>query len=184
MMPFLIVGLPRSRTAWMAKALTYGGHVCRHEPSLHWTSPKDFRAWLRGSEGASDSMMTWLAHETKRRCPDIPLIVIRRPIDEVMGSLRRFGLEPARRREWLSILDDRLDRIEDDLDCVSVAYDRIDAQFPYIFRRCLGVTLPPDWRDKMVGENVQADLAETFRVAKENQAGWMSVYKGYIGSEP
>ena len=182
-LPFLVVGLPRSRTAWLAKFLTIGGRVCRHEPSLRWTGPDDFDRWLAGDEGASDSMMTFLAHETHRRRPDIPIVTIRRPRHEVMASLNRL---PYKKEEWLpwwlEKMDARLDRIEDELGCPSIPFDQLDSLVVItgLFNYCLGVRgMPLAWFEEMRKENVQADIAETKRLIEANRPGWTAVYKGH-----
>ena len=44
MTAFLITGLPRSRTAWMAVAATDGTAVCYHEPTMHLARWDDVNA--------------------------------------------------------------------------------------------------------------------------------------------
>jgi hypothetical protein len=181
--PFLVVGLPRSRTAWLAKFLSYQGRVCRHEPSLRWESLADFARWLDGSEGASDTMMTFLAHEVQRRRPDIPLLVIRRPRFEVLESLNRLPYKkepwlPA----WLEKMDARLDRIEDELDCFVLNFHELDLPMECRLAglHCLGVLPDPRYVTVRINENVQADINETQRLVKENEAGWRSVYDPFM----
>ena len=177
--PFLVVGLPRSRTAWLARFLTFGDRICRHEPSLRWTSRTDFLCWVGGTEGASDSMMTWLAQEAKALRPDLPVVVIRRPLQQALASVRRLGYGPAEYLPWYhEHMDHRLDRIEDETDCLS--YPFADLTYPTvcasIFRHCLGERMPLEWWDRWHGENVQADIAETMRLVRSNVAGWQAVY--------
>lgn len=178
--PFLVVGLPRSRTAWLARFLSYGNHACVHEPSFRWQGPDDFHAWLDGREGASDSMMTWLAHKAKALKPDLPLVVIRRSRRDVLRSLNSIPYDkepwlPA----WLERMDQRLDRIEDDLDCLSYTYDQLKhaSNCAFIFSHCLGEDMPMSWLTRWSGENVQTDVLARLRQIRENERGWFSVYQ-------
>ena len=94
--PFLITGLPRSRTAWLARAAIIEGfsHCC-HEPSLAMDCIDDLmRYYVSRSEpfvGVSDSH---LAH----RLPAIMEIVrprtliVLRDLEEVARSLEARGL--------------------------------------------------------------------------------------------
>ena len=58
---FMILGTPRSRTAWLAKLLSFGGVECIHEPSIDFKSLDDLQTFLqRPDTGAADSLMTLL----------------------------------------------------------------------------------------------------------------------------
>ena len=179
MHPFLIVALPRSRTAWLARFLTFDGRVCHHEPSLHWKSPDDLDAWCRGTEGASDTMMVWLAHEARRFNPSLPLVVVRRPRHEVIASIKRLDYAASPHLPWYYERQDRrLDRIEDELNPLSVTFDDLGRRetCAAIFRHCLGRELPTEWWERWKDTNVQADIPETLRLLKENSRGVDNVY--------
>lgn len=181
MTPFLIVGLPRSRTAWLAKFLSWEGRVCRHEPSLHWTSPDDLTRWAAGEEGASDSMMTWLALDAKKLRPEMPLVVIRRPRHEVLVSLAKLDYPKGEYLPFmLERVDRRLDRIEDEADCLSYRFDQLRhaAICASMFHYCLGADMPLDWWARWKDENVQADIKQTYRLVRENSVGWQAAYAG------
>lgn len=91
--PFLIVGLPRSRTAWWSIATTTPQSVCRHEPlkdcnsfeelAALWTDPKiDY-------VGVSDSglvpVLERVLEEIKPRT-----IIIERPAAEALRSFENY----------------------------------------------------------------------------------------------
>jgi hypothetical protein len=94
--PFLITGLPRSRTAWMAAAAQNDKSVCLHEPLRHakkWTDVFDIAWALKGFQyvGVSDHGMGFHLPEIMNRTAPRTLI-IERPIAEVNASLARLGL--------------------------------------------------------------------------------------------
>jgi hypothetical protein len=179
MTPFMITGLPRSRTAWLARFLTYGGRVCVHEPTYRWTSPSDLEAWCKGTEGMSDSMGCWIAHEARKLCPQMPLVVIRRPKAEVMASIAKLPYKKAAYLPyWLDRMNQRLDRVEDDLDCLSYRFDQLSnaSVCASIFHYCHGQMIPPEWWGRWRDVNIQADIAEVLKAVTENEAGWSRVF--------
>lgn len=184
---FMVVGLPRSRTAWLAKFLTYRKQVCVHEPSLHWADMADLGLWLAKKEGASDSMLTWLAHDAKRLRVDLPIIVIRRNRSEVLESIKKLDYKTADYLPWyLKRLDERLDRIEDELQCFATSFQSLHSPTVCgrIFRMCLGEKMPAGWWERWRDENVQANITETLKLIKENEEGIKTVYGAFPRREP
>lgn len=177
--PFMVVGLPRSRTAWFSRFLSFGEQVCVHEPSLRWTKHEDLKRWLARNEGGSDSMLTWLAHEARKAQPDMPLVVIRRNRGDVLDSLKRLHYaKESYLPYYLMRLDQRLDEIEDELPCYSTNFSALasPAVCGAIFKYCLGQRMPLVWWMRWKDENVQADIPETLKVLRENVEGIKSVY--------
>ena len=80
---FLITGLPRSRTAWMAEFMNHGSSVCFHEP------PNWRELWSEYNDkcvGISDSGLGFQLDEIiEEYHPKI--LIIDRPIEEVEKSL-------------------------------------------------------------------------------------------------
>lgn len=97
--PFLITGLPRSRTAWLSVAATNDQSICLHEPTIHldrWEDVFD-KVWQGHWSryvGISDSIMGFHLSEIIERCRPRVLIV-ERDIHEVEASLRRLGVPPT-----------------------------------------------------------------------------------------
>ena len=44
--PFLIYALPRSRTYWLSKFLSYGDWVCGHDQIRYFRTIDDIKGWL------------------------------------------------------------------------------------------------------------------------------------------
>jgi len=94
--PFLITGLPRSRTAWMAVAASNELSVCIHEPLRYverWQHVFETVWGMSGFRyvGASDHGLGFHLPEIFRRLTPRTLI-IERPIAEVEASLARIGI--------------------------------------------------------------------------------------------
>lgn len=100
--PFLITGLPRSRTFWLSKVATVEGvSVCDHEPSLHMDGFKALhdhfydRRDVAPYIGISDSLVAPMLDTILKIMP-MPTLIVMRPPEEVAQSLEAVGLNPAR----------------------------------------------------------------------------------------
>jgi hypothetical protein len=108
--PFLITGLPRSRTAWMAAAALNDVSICVHEPLRSAERWEDVftTVWnMSGFRylGVSDHGMGFHLPEIMNRLAPQTLI-IQRPIREVEASLRRLRLPDSNICELLQgVLD-------------------------------------------------------------------------------
>lgn len=101
MTPFIITGLPRSRTAWLARAATVYGHSsCPHEPTIQFREGGmlDFMSfwmwWTSRPEhyaGVSDHHILQLLDPIYQQVEARTLFVLR-PVQDVQESLRRAGL--------------------------------------------------------------------------------------------
>jgi hypothetical protein len=89
--PCLVIGTPRSRTAWLAKFLSTPERPFVHEPSVHWKGLDDLYRFLDGAGCASDSGLTLFWREAVRHRPDTRLIVVRRTVGEIVNSFQRAG---------------------------------------------------------------------------------------------
>jgi hypothetical protein len=98
--PFLITGLPRSRTAWMAEVATFGRAVCFHEPMARLERWSEIFALWGAQSGAcfvgiADHGLGFFLPEIMRRAAPRTLI-IERPIEEVEASLDLIGVPGSR----------------------------------------------------------------------------------------
>jgi len=119
---FFILGLPRSRTAWLANFLTYDGLYCHHEGVNHCTTMDEY--WRKlGDDGDSTTVGNLLkVHEI-----DCPKIIIDRDISHAIEfSIKNYGKSPT---QFLEECKDYLDR----LDGLHVKYEEIDKYLELIW---------------------------------------------------
>lgn len=94
-LPFIILGLPRSRTAWLANFLTFGEISCGHEMMSQFSIHGLFDE-LTGSNlrycGDADTAASMFLPDILRYMPDIPIVVVRRETKDVLTGLRKMGM--------------------------------------------------------------------------------------------
>lgn len=92
--PFLITGLPRSRTAWLATlANCVPGVICQHEPTQEWAAWEGcFTAW----RGAQHAWAGFADHALGFHLPEIVarsaarVLIVDRDIEDVRTALGRL----------------------------------------------------------------------------------------------
>lgn len=141
-MAFIVFALPRSRTAWLSQFLTYGDWVCGHEEIRHVRSLDDVKSWFaQPNVGTAETGAAPFWRTVAKLQPDIRVLVVRRPVAEVVESLLkihpfdRSQIEHAVRR-----LDHKLDQIERRMSNVlSVRYADLadEATCARVFEHCL-----------------------------------------------
>ena len=93
--PFLVCALPRSRTAWVANFLTYGQVYCAHELCTVVRSVAEVPYLLRrlGTRyaGNADTAQALILPQLREVLPTAPVVVIRRPVAEVVESLEALA---------------------------------------------------------------------------------------------
>lgn len=170
MRPFLVLGLPRSRTAWLSRFLTYGDHVCGHDELRHCRSMDDVRAWFaQGCIGSAETAAAPFWRLFDQIAPGVQIVVVRRPVDQVVDSLMALpGVVFDRDRLTAEMvkLDRKLDQITARADNVlSVSFDGLadETTCRAVFHHCL----PYEWNQAhwqfWAPINVQCDLRAMVR---------------------
>lgn len=86
MRAFLITGLPRSRTLWLAEFMSYGQCICVHEPSEYMRRIEDLKTVYKDNQGVSDAGLGfWLEWILKEISPWT--VIVHRDIKQVERSL-------------------------------------------------------------------------------------------------
>ena|ERR1035437_1316619 len=93
--PFLITGLPRSRTAWMTAFFCTGSILCKHEPLKELfditEAARIFQSEYHSHVGASDSgagfFLPWIMENINP-----PTVIIERNLLDVKASMLDIGL--------------------------------------------------------------------------------------------
>ena len=167
-MSYIVLALPRSRTAWLSRFLTYGDWSCGHEQLRHMRSVADVQAYLaRSRHGSAETaaMSGWRLLEALS--PATKIVIIRRPVSDVVDSLVAItGINwdrPALTR--LMVAGDRkLDQIEARLPVMSVPFAELAREdvCAEIFEHCLPYAHDHDYWRRLDRTNVQIDVPALF----------------------
>jgi hypothetical protein len=174
--PFVVMGLPRSRTAWLSKFLSYGGFFCGHEELRHMRTLDDVRAWLsQPLTGASETLAAPYWRLLAKLAPSARVVIVRRPIADVVESILRI---PAGRAlpfdrphltRAVQFLDAKLAQASVRLPgalCVSFADLENEGTCARIFEHCLPLPHDSDWWRGWAAINVQCDFNSLRRYAQ------------------
>lgn len=179
MRPFVVFALPRSRTAWLAKYLSYGGERVGHDMAARSASIDDFfRNFDEGVIGSVETgaMAGWRL--LRERYPAAPIAVVRRPIEDVRLSLSQFGVAP--RAGDLEARSAVLDEIERQPGVLSMTFRELYEQKNRrrMFEHCLIYGWKSEWDARWAHVNIQVDLAKELREVAENQIAIAAMKKG------
>ena len=170
MTPFVVFGLPRSRTAWLARFLTYGDWVCGHEELRHMRSLDDVKAWFsQACIGTAETAGAPWWRLLERFAPGARVLVVRRPVNDVVESLMSIPgctFDRARLNADMRALDHKLDQIEARLpNVMSVNFADLEAETAcaMAFEHCLGVPHDRDHWARWAPVNVQCDMPAMMR---------------------
>lgn len=94
--PFVILALPRSRTAWLSAWLSDGGRLCLHDALAFAHSRDVLRALTNGGNGMAETAGMALPRVLHATLPDARYLVVRRDPQEVNTSLHRLGVWNAK----------------------------------------------------------------------------------------
>lgn len=161
-MSFIVYGLPRSRTFWLSKFLTYADWTCGHEEIRHARSLDDVTSWFKQpcvgtvETAAAPYWRLIQAYEPKT-------VVIRRDVNEVIASLSKLNIafDPAHMTALMKKADAKLDQIEHRVpNMMSVKYDDLakEETCKQIFEFCLPYQHDPNWWSAMSAVNLQINL--------------------------
>ena len=98
MAKFFIIGLPRSRTAWLANFFTHGPSYCYHDPLVECESLDDLDKMEIQTDteyvGFSDAAFSLMLDRLSVAYPFAPKIIVHRPLHIVRSSCEKVGLTP------------------------------------------------------------------------------------------
>lgn len=162
---FFVLGLPRSRTAWLARFLSYGEFHCGHEDLRHLRSLDDVRAWMsQPFVGSSETAAAPWWRLIARYAPHARIVVVRRaPADVVESLLRIPGLifDRPHLEALVRRLDRKLDQIEGRMaNVLSVSFDDLNNEetCARVFEHCLPYGHDSAHWARFAPLNIQADM--------------------------
>ena len=168
-MSFLVLSLPRSRSAWLARFLTYEKHVCGHDELRHCRSLEDVKTWFTQPDiGTCETAAAPWWRLIEKVAPGARIVTVRRPVEAVVDSLMRFdGFDRPALERTMAYHDRKLDQIEARLPVLSVRFDDLEKEeaCAAVFEHCLGSPFDAShWRG-LAQVNVQCDLRAMMRYA-------------------
>jgi len=168
MASFIVYALPRSRTAWLARFLTYGEWACGHDEARHLRSVEDVKSWFaQPNTGTAETAAAPFWRTVQDISPDTKVVVVRRPVEDVLESLMRLApFDRVQLEAHLRRLDHKLDQIEKRVPgALSVSfYDLADEEVcARVFEHCLPYKHDPNWWAAISPINVQINLAASIR---------------------
>jgi GNAT superfamily N-acetyltransferase len=171
--PFLIFGLPRSRTYWLSRSLSYGGWTCSHDHAPFLRSVEDVKSWLsmdRVGSVETGAVLWWRLARHFR--PDVKMAVVRRDRAEVTERLMRFGFfDRARLVAILARYDRALDACARAPGCLSVGFDELREEPVYarLFEHCLELPFDRVWWEALAGQDLQINLQAQLDYVRAHQ---------------
>jgi len=125
---FFILGLPRTRTSWLANLFTYTNSFCYHEALKFCTSISELKKLLDNHEehnvGNSDCSIIKYYHEISLAFPNAKYVLIQRKPSEVVESLIDFQLmdDYQKTEEWVDKLQNQIKIIKEHSNILSINY--------------------------------------------------------------
>lgn len=155
---FLILSLPRSRSAWMAHFLSYGRRNVGHDLATYCGSIQEFLDNFSNVKGSCETggMLAWKI--IKQRLPTTKLIVVKRELKDVISSLERFGLQVDVAE--MQARDVMLDRISSMEGTHTIWFDMLQdpTVCSWLFEYCLEEPFDSEWYSQLASLNIQIDM--------------------------
>jgi len=162
--PFVIFSMPRSRSAWISRFLSWGDWHCGHEELLHQRSLEDVQSWLgQPCTGTVETAASPFWRILRTLQPDVRVVVVRRPVDEVVASFMRLplGYQEATLRPLMERTAAKLDQIERRWPGVlAVTFEDLatEAGCRRVWEHVLPYPHQPDWWAAVSLVNIQVDM--------------------------
>lgn len=154
---FIILGLPRSRTAWLSRFLSYREWYCGHDELRHMRGLSDIQTWLtQPFTGTVETNAAPWWRLIEKFAPDAKIVTIRRPVEDVLESLGKIGITSI--DETIRKADRKLDQIEHRIAGVtSIQFSDLAREdvCASLFESCLPYRHDHDWWRALDAENVQ-----------------------------
>lgn len=115
---FFILGLPRSRSSWLANFFTYGNSFCYHEALRECSSINQLKELLDSNEeknvGNSDFVLLNYIDDIFEIFPKPKILLVERNPHEVVESLLNFQLtdDYEMTEKWIDILYKKMNYIK------------------------------------------------------------------------
>lgn len=170
--PFIVYALPRSRTAWLSKFLSYREWRCYHEQAIYMRSVDDIKEIFScPNTGVAETAAAQGRYLIRHAAPNIREVVVFRPVEEVVDSMMKAdvsGMVTYDRhllKKGMSYSDRVLHKIAKDKNVLSINYHDMDNPeiCARIFEHCLPYSFDKIWWESLKDKNIQADIKAILR---------------------
>lgn len=169
---FVICSLPRSRSAWLSRFLTYRDWYCGHEQLRYARTLDDVKAWLsQPGTGTCETAAAPFWRLLQKYAPDTQIVTVRRPVPDVVASLRGVGWSADGLQQSMEMFDRKLDQIERRTpNVLSVDFSALEQEdtCKKIFEHCLPYQYDRQWWQGLAGTNVQIHFPSLVRYVTAN----------------
>lgn len=163
--PFIIYALPRSRTAWLAKFLTYKEVTCYHEQAIFARDLSDIRTFFsKDNMGTAETAAAQGRPLIRYISPNIKELVVFRPVNEVVESMIKAAdgiavYDKKKLQRNMEYGNRQLEKIASDPNVLSVNYADLPNRemCEKIFEYLLPYPFDEKWWEFMNSKNVQAN---------------------------
>jgi len=168
MAEYIVMSLPRSRSFWMSNFLSYRTKECAHDLLVECRSVNEFETKFKSYDGSCETaaMVGWklLVH----RFPKLRIVVIKRPVEQVVQSVRNLGYIID--EQFLIGRDLMLDAVSNLPGTMTVEYDALEDEktCASIFEFCNRVPHDHEWWSELSRMNLQIDFAQRVQLIQES----------------
>jgi hypothetical protein len=171
--PFIVLALPRSRSAWLAHWLSYPGKFVGHDISIECKSVDEFLASYRnGMAGTVETgaMIGWrlLKHEL----PGLRTLVVMRDVHDVLCSLAKQGVASPAVTDEIASRAYMLAAISAAPGVKTIDWQDLNDPFlrEALWDWLLQIPFDPDWDARFAFTNIQIDFAARLRQLEKNRS--------------
>lgn len=161
MIPFFIIALPRSRTAWLSAFLTTDAGKCLHDPLSQCESLDDLKSLMVSYEaiGCVDTSSPLFFNAIYARWPDAKyLFVFREPL-EIAASLDALGMPSGEVQKMQVRMNSAYLSVRERENVRALPYFHL-SQLPAlgaIWEFLIGTPFDADRAERMIPMNIQID---------------------------
>lgn len=159
--PYLILALPRSRTFWLANFLSAEAPApCGHDVLVNCRTTDDFiNTMFISARGSVETAGVLGVRLWQARIPNLRIVLIRRPLADVIASLEKFSVDFDHDDLWRK--NAMLDELSLQPGVESIDYADLSNNdcTDWLWEYCNETAVPAGLSTVMQGQNLQIDMA-------------------------
>lgn len=169
--PYLILALPRSRTFWLANFLSAEAPApCGHDVLVNCRTTDDFiNSMFISMRGSVETAGIAGIRLWRARVPNLRIVLIRRPILDVIASMEKFTVDFDHDDLWKK--NALLDELALQPDVETIDYSDLDNTdcLNWLWETCNEVPVPAGLATVFKGQNIQIDMEARMHLLQSEQ---------------